>query len=98
MLINTASICHWQFSVLIDIISHPTVFVLYIHRTKIVNSDTDWMDGNMFGNRNWPGIFGMLQRREVDVAYTPVTMSSSKLDVVDFTMPAVEMRYCYVCR
>jgi hypothetical protein len=55
-------------------------------------------DGNKFGNGTWTGIFGMLQRREVDVAYMPVTMSSSRLNVVDFTMPAVEMRYCHVYR
>jgi len=61
------------------------------------NADSDMTDGNMFENGTWAGVFGMLQRREVDVAYMPVTMSSPRLDVVDFTMPAVEMRYCYVC-
>ena len=84
---------------LINTISHPTSCVPYIHRAKIYfNQDEDVTDGNIFGNGNWTGIFGMLQRREVDVAYMPVTMSSSRLDVVDFTMPAVEMRYCHVCR
>jgi len=73
--------------------------VPYIHRTDLyTNADSEITDGNMVGNGNWSGVFGMLQRREVDVAYLPLTMSSSRLDVVDFTMPAVEMRYCYVCR
>jgi hypothetical protein len=62
------------------------------------NTDFDMTDGNMIGNGNWSGIFGLLQRREVDVTYIPVTMSSSRLDVMDFTLPAVEMRYCHVLR
>jgi hypothetical protein len=52
----------------------------------------------MMGNGTWTGIFGMLQRQEVDFTYIPVTMSSSRMDVVDFTVPAVEMRYCHVYR
>jgi hypothetical protein len=80
-------------------IHQPTICVPYIHRTEWYgNVDSDKTDGNMFGNGTWTGIFGMLQRREVDVAYTAVTMSSSRLDVVDVTMPAVEMRYCHVYR
>jgi len=62
------------------------------------NADSDKTDGNKLENGTWTSVFGMLQRREVDVAYIPVTMSSSRLDVVDFTMPAVEMRYCHVYR
>jgi hypothetical protein len=84
---------------LIDTISQPTICVPYIHRTKVYfNADSEKTDGNMFGNGTWTGVFGMLQNREVDVAYMPVTMSSSRWDVVDFTMPAVEMRYCHVYR
>jgi hypothetical protein len=60
------------------------------------NPDFDWTDGNMMKNGSWTGIFGMLQRREVDVTYISVTMSSSRLDLVDFTFPQVEMRYCHV--
>jgi len=63
-----------------------------------LNPDGEYTDGFKKKGGNWTAIFGMLQRREVDAAYLPVTMSSSRLDVVDFTGPAVEMRYCYVCR
>ena len=82
-----------------DNIPQPTISVPYIHRTELYgDADPEITDGNMVGNGSWTGAFGMLQRSEVDVAYIPVTMSSSRLDVVDFTMPAVEMRYCHVCR
>jgi hypothetical protein len=37
----------------------------------------------------------MLQRSEVDVAYMPATMSSSRLKLMDFTIPIVDMRYCH---
>jgi hypothetical protein len=61
-----------------------------------VNNGDDKGEGKMIGNETWSGIFGMLQRREIDVTYLPVTMSSSRLDVVDFTVPAAEMRYSHV--
>jgi len=61
-----------------------------------VNFEYGMTDGNMREDGNWTATFGMLQRREVDVAYMPVTMSSRRLNVVDFTVPPVEMRYCYV--
>jgi hypothetical protein len=82
-----------------DNIHQPMSCVPYIHRTEWHgNADSEITDGSVFRNGTWTGIFGMLQRREVDVAYIPVTMSSSRWDVVDFTMPAVEMRYCHVYR
>jgi hypothetical protein len=62
------------------------------------NGRFDMTGGITMGKRPWTNTFDMLQRRELDVAYTPVTMSSSMLDVVDFTVPAVEMRYCHVYR
>jgi hypothetical protein len=60
------------------------------------NSD-DMTEGNLMENGSWTGIFGMLQRREMDIACIPVTMSSSRMDAMDFTIPAVEMRYCLPC-
>jgi len=62
------------------------------------NPDLDVTDGYMLEDGNWTAIFGMLDRREVDVGYMPITMSSSRLDVVDYTVLTVEMRYCYVYR
>jgi len=63
-----------------------------------INADHEFSDGKMMENGNWTANFGMLQRREADVTYIAVTMTSSRLDVVDFTVPAVEMRYCYMYR
>jgi hypothetical protein len=60
--------------------------------------ECDKADGSMLGNGTWTGILGMLQRHEVEFAYTPITMSSSRLDVVDFTMPAGELRACHLYR
>jgi hypothetical protein len=40
-------------------------------------------------------VYGLLGRREVDAAYIPITMTSSMLDVMDFTVPLIEMRYKY---
>jgi hypothetical protein len=61
------------------------------------NSD-DMTDGKSMESENWTGVFGMLQRREVDFALIPITMSSSRIDAMDFTIPAMEMRYCHVYR
>jgi len=63
-----------------------------------INVDMDPTSGNRMEDGKWTAIFGMLQRREVDAAYMPVTMSSSRLNVVDFIAPPVEMRYCIVYR
>jgi hypothetical protein len=70
---------------------------LYIHRRKFYENSDDMTEGNLMRNGSWTGIFGMLQRREMDIAYMPVTMSSSRMDAMDFTIPAVEMRYCLPC-
>jgi hypothetical protein len=56
------------------------------------NSD-DVIDGKSLESESWTGVFGMLQRREVDFALIPVTMSSSRIDAMDFTIPAVEIKY-----
>jgi hypothetical protein len=84
---------------LIDTSSLSTRFLSFIHRIKLCgNKDFDPSDGHVLPNGSWSGILGMLQRREVDVAYISVTMSSSRLDAVDFAITAVEMRYCHFCR
>jgi len=91
---------HWHFCVIIDITAHPTSCHPYIHRTKISGSRDyfEWSEGNMLPNGTWTSILGFLQRRELDATYYLVTMSSSRLDVVDFTIGAIEMRYCHVYR
>ena len=84
---------------LFEIISHSASCLSFIHRIKMkVSEDCDKTDGNMIENGTWTSVLGMLQRLEIDVAHMPITMSSSRLDVVDFTMPAVEMRYCHLYR
>jgi hypothetical protein len=52
----------------------------------------------MLVNGTWTVVFGLLQRREVDATYNLIRMSSSRLDVVDFTIGAIEKRYCHVYR
>ncbi|KAJ4428309.1 hypothetical protein ANN_24328, partial [Periplaneta americana] len=44
-------------------------------------------------NGSWTGLIGMLQRREVDVVNADVTMTSERLDVVDFMTPLVSTRF-----
>jgi hypothetical protein len=55
-------------------------------------------EGYMLRNGTWTGVFGLLQRRELDATYNPVTMSSSRLGVVDFTIGIMEMRYWHAYR
>jgi hypothetical protein len=38
-------------------------------------------------------VYGLLHRREVDAAFIPITMAPSKLDVMDFSIPLIKMRY-----
>ena len=87
---------HWHFCVLIHTIAQPTSCLPYIHRSKRYGHSDHTFEGNLMENGRWTGVFGMLQRREVDFAYLPVTMSSSRMDAMDFAIPAVEMRYCHV--
>jgi len=92
---------HWHVCVLIHTIAQPTSCLPCIRRSKRYGHSDDGMsdvmsDGKLMENGSWTGVFGMLQRREVDFAYIPVTMSSSRVDAMDFVIPAVEMRYCHV--
>jgi hypothetical protein len=66
------------------------------HRTDLYSSDDgDFTEGGLGWNRTWTGVYGLLQMRKVDGAYIPITMTPSKLDVVDFSVPVIEMRYKY---
>jgi hypothetical protein len=47
----------------------------------------------MIFNGFWTGVNGLLQRHEVEFAYIPVTMTSSRIDAMDFTVPLMEIRY-----
>lgn len=69
---------------------------LSCHRTELrASDDGDFTEGGLGWNRMWTGVHGLLQRREVDAAYIPLTMASSKLDIMDFSVPLIEMRYEY---
>jgi hypothetical protein len=72
---------------------HVTRDVLF-HRTELVgNEDGDVTEGYMVSDGSWTGVYGLLQRHEVELAYMPITMTSSRIDAMDFTVPLMEMRY-----
>jgi hypothetical protein len=58
------------------------------------SKDGDWTDGNVLSNGSRTGVYGLVQRHEVEFAYLPITMTSSRIDYMDFTVPLIEMRYC----
>lgn len=69
---------------------------LFCHRTELhASDDGDFTEGGLGWNKMWTGVHGLLQRREVDATYIPITMASSKLDIMDFSVPLIEMRYKY---
>jgi hypothetical protein len=48
--------------------------------------------GTKTPNATWTGVFGMIQRNEVDVTNMVLSMESIRLEVVDFSVPTLEVR------
>ena len=52
--------------------------------------------GSQNENKSWNGIIGMLERGEADLGVTLLTVSESRLKVVDFSIPAKPPRYALI--
>ncbi|XP_055932763.1 glutamate receptor ionotropic, delta-1-like [Argiope bruennichi] len=52
-----------------------------------LKSPPDGESGVMDDNGNWSGLIGMLQRKEVDIAFNFLTITEERVDVVDFSEP-----------
>jgi hypothetical protein len=48
--------------------------------------------GTRTKNGNWTGLFGMIQRNEVDVTNAVLSMESIRMEVLDFSVPTLEVR------
>lgn len=65
-----------------------------LHRIHLYGSkDGEITEGFMTPDGFWTGVYGLLQRREVELAFLPITMTSARIDIMDFTVPLMEMRY-----
>jgi hypothetical protein len=85
---------HRYFPTNVGTVSVSYDVIRYPHRTELYSSDDgDFTEGGPGWNGAWTGVYGLLERREVDAAYIPITMTSSMLDVMAFTVPLIEMRY-----
>lgn len=68
------------------------VEIIFRCRTTYVSvKDRSW--GSLTESGNWNGLVGVLQRAEADVAVGPLSYSSSRINVVDFSIPFVITRY-----
>ena len=50
------------------------------------------MFGGKAANGTWTGVLGMMQRREVEVTNVAFVMSSLRMEVVDFTVPLLNIK------
>jgi hypothetical protein len=53
-------------------------------------------DENTSGDRNpngtWTGVFGMLQREEVAITNIVLSMVSTRMEILDYSVPTLEIR------
>ncbi|KAJ9579002.1 hypothetical protein L9F63_024890, partial [Diploptera punctata] len=54
--------------------------------------EDDPTGGDKNDNGTWTGVFGMFQRKEVDICYAPFSMTSKRMEVVDFSLPVLEIK------
>ncbi|KAJ4436552.1 hypothetical protein ANN_16584 [Periplaneta americana] len=59
-------------------------FLIFCYSTKYMKSELDW---GMEKNGTWTGVIGLVQRNEVDVAIASLTISTTRLQAVDFLLP-----------
>ncbi|XP_021923392.1 probable glutamate receptor isoform X2 [Zootermopsis nevadensis] len=82
------SISQGFFMKLWPLIRRELNFSIHLYGSK----DGDITEGFMTPDGFWTGVYGLLQRREVELAFLPITMTSSRIDIMDFTVPLMEMR------
>ncbi|GIY25577.1 lig_chan-Glu_bd domain-containing protein [Caerostris extrusa] len=52
-----------------------------------LKSPVDGEPGRMIGNGNWTGLFGMIQRQEIDIAFSTLSITEERMQVADFSEP-----------
>ncbi|XP_060082330.1 glutamate receptor-like [Ylistrum balloti] len=63
----------------------------YVNITYDICLVSDFNYGTMLKNGTWNGMVGELTRREADLAIAPITISSARERVVDFTKPFMSL-------
>lgn len=51
------------------------------------------LHGEFVGDRKWNGIIGMLEDRQVNISCSDLTMTTPRVEVVDFIEPLLTSRY-----
>ncbi|XP_021379128.1 glutamate receptor-like isoform X2 [Mizuhopecten yessoensis] len=72
----------------IDLAAKIAEYVNFTYDICLVN---DLHYGTMLENGTWNGMIGELTRREADLAIAPITISSARERVVDFTKPFMSL-------
>jgi hypothetical protein len=48
--------------------------------------------GSRMPNGSWSGVFGMFQRKEVDITNVVFSMTSMRMEILDYSFPTLEIR------
>ncbi|KAJ4433821.1 hypothetical protein ANN_16133 [Periplaneta americana] len=66
--------------------------------TVLLNPRGDRTRGVRTENGTWTGVFGLLQRREVDITNGVYTMISMRMEILDYTVPTIDIKMCMVIK
>jgi ABC-type amino acid transport substrate-binding protein len=62
-----------------------------LHRTEDFEPE-DKSSGTKLQNGSWTGVMGLLQKREVDMGFAYMIMTTERMEAVDFMAPILSSR------